>query len=82
MPPPRIWTGRIGSCRNMNASTTAIAGTSDCSVMTRVGPRSPTPWNTTTFARAAASSPEKATAKTMLGRSAACSGPSAPGASS
>ena len=74
IPPPTTWTGRIGSCRKIAASTTAIAGTSDCSVMTRVGPSSRTPWKTTTFARAAASSPEKAIAKHDLGRAAACSG--------
>ena len=56
--PPRTCAGRIGSPRNTNASTTAIAGTKDCSVMMRVGPSSLTPLNTMTLASAAASTPE------------------------
>ena len=56
--PPTTWTGRIGSPRKTAAMTTASAGTRNCSAVTRVGPRSFTPWKTTTFANPAASVPE------------------------
>ena len=63
--PPTTWAGRIGSPRNTNARTTAIGGTNDWSVMTRVGPRSITPLNTITLAMAAASTPEYTIASTI-----------------
>ncbi len=58
-----------------------MAGTNDCSVMTRVGPSRRTPLNTTTFAIAAARIPEYAMASTTGTNRPAATRSRAPGAS-
>src|SRR5919198_6029428 len=56
--PPRTCAGRIGSWRTSVPSATAIGGTPYWRTVTRVGPRTFTPWRIAMFATPAAKKPE------------------------